>query len=164
MIQSPRAQPALRQVISSKTARPELRLAAARALSRCGDPGAMGAVLTDNERRRNAAGRGSYQLNTRGIDYLYARDPARAVSAFRSMLRDKHRDNVAHYNIACAFALAGDRARALRYLWRSVHSGFDDPGHMDRDPDLDSLRGDRRFEVLMRYSRGIVSARGGNGG
>jgi lipopolysaccharide biosynthesis regulator YciM len=124
----------------------------------------MGAVLTDNERRRNAAGRGSYQLNTRGIDYLYARDPARAVSAFRSMLRDKHRDNVAHYNIACAFALAGDRARALRYLWRSVHSGFDDPGHMDRDPDLDSLRGDRRFEVLMRYSRGIVSARGGNGG
>lgn len=50
------------------------------------------------------------------------------------------------YNLACFWALRGDRADALASLDRAVALGFADVT-VKTDPDLRSLRGDRAFEA-----------------
>lgn len=55
------------------------------------------------------------------------------------------------YNIACALALKGDRERAFEALAEAQGAGFYDLDHMKRDPDLEILRRDERFEMLRGY-------------
>lgn len=60
---------------------------------------------------------------------------------------------VANYNIACVHALKGDEDAAFAALDRSIAAGFAGAEHMDKDPDLDSLRGDARFSAVMDAAR-----------
>lgn len=53
------------------------------------------------------------------------------------------------YNIACFFALRGDRARALDLLESAIGRGWGDKAWLETDSDLDSLRGDARFVSLL---------------
>jgi len=62
-----------------------------------------------------------------------------------------------YYNLACTHALLGDRDRAVELLRRALDENFLTPGSRERqktwardDPDLKSLRGDPRFEALLR--------------
>jgi tetratricopeptide (TPR) repeat protein/predicted Ser/Thr protein kinase len=62
------------------------------------------------------------------------------------------------YNLACYYALTGQRAEALRLLRRSLELGPGDPDEIAGDAALSSLRGDPGFEALMseasrRYRR-----------
>jgi tetratricopeptide (TPR) repeat protein len=52
------------------------------------------------------------------------------------------------YNAACLFALEEQPARALECLEAAASSGFAHRDWVDRDPDLDSLRGDPRFKAI----------------
>ena len=54
------------------------------------------------------------------------------------------------YNIACGYALAGSKDEALDWLRRAVDAGFQDRQLMTTDSDLESLRGDPRFEALVK--------------
>ncbi|MCE9595269.1 MAG: hypothetical protein K8S98_13865 [Planctomycetes bacterium] len=61
-----------------------------------------------------------------------------------------------NYNLACTWALLGDRDTALEYLRRELADPDASRGSRDRqkvwakdDPDLASLRGDPRFEELL---------------
>ena len=38
---------------------------------------------------------------------------------------------------------------AFEVLARAVELGYDDPAHLRRDPDLDSIRDDGRFSALL---------------
>jgi tetratricopeptide (TPR) repeat protein len=51
----------------------------------------------------------------------------------------------AFYNLACAYALKGDREHAFLALTAAKRAGFADRDQMAKDPDLASLRGDKRF-------------------
>jgi len=60
------------------------------------------------------------------------------------------------YNLACTWALLGDKQQALAYLERDFEQNLPTPGMRARqqhwargDPDLESLRGDPRFESLL---------------
>jgi tetratricopeptide (TPR) repeat protein len=53
------------------------------------------------------------------------------------------------YNIACAYALLGDKDRAFAALSRALAMGFEDLGALRTDPDLAALRGDARFARLV---------------
>jgi dienelactone hydrolase len=52
---------------------------------------------------------------------------------------------LAEYNAACAWARAGERDRAIRMLEAAARNRFNDPGLLDRDPDLGSLRDQKAF-------------------
>jgi pimeloyl-ACP methyl ester carboxylesterase len=58
-----------------------------------------------------------------------------------------------HYNKACALARQGKADAAIAELTLAVDRGFDQPVHMGKDPDFESLRADKRFEALVEKSR-----------
>jgi adenylate cyclase len=72
----------------------------------------------------------------------------------RAMLVDP--DNLSmRYNFACALAaFVGDKEAALRHLERSLATaGAFHVNLVEADPDLDSLRGDPKFETIMTRAR-----------
>jgi tetratricopeptide (TPR) repeat protein len=59
-------------------------------------------------------------------------------------------DALAHYNLACSYALLKKTDHALRTLRRAVELGYRDFRYMREDHDLDSIRHDPRFRQLLR--------------
>ena len=55
----------------------------------------------------------------------------------------------AYYSIACLDALAGRRNRALANLKTAFEKGVDDWNHIEKDSDLDSVRGDETYKRLI---------------
>jgi TolB-like protein/Flp pilus assembly protein TadD len=53
------------------------------------------------------------------------------------------------YNVACLYAVQGEVDRALECLEEALRVGFGNREWLKRDPDLDSLREDPRFEALI---------------
>ena len=61
------------------------------------------------------------------------------------------------YSLACLSALAGNRDDALRELREAIDCGLVRGDLLD-DPDLDSLRGDPEFEVLVKEVKAKLPA------
>jgi len=59
-------------------------------------------------------------------------------------------DPLAHYNLACNFALLSQPELALRSLRRAVELGYRNFRYIREDSDLDSIRHDPRFRQLIR--------------
>lgn len=59
-------------------------------------------------------------------------------------------DPLAHYNLACSFALLKKNDLALKTLRRAVELGYRDFRYMKEDRDLDAIRHDPRFRQLLR--------------
>jgi adenylate cyclase len=53
------------------------------------------------------------------------------------------------YNVACLFSVIRHVDRALECLGEAIARGFGSPDWLARDPDLDPLRDDPRFERIM---------------
>ena len=63
-------------------------------------------------------------------------------------------DPLAHYNLACSFALLKRRDQAIKTLRRAVELGYRDFRYMREDRDLDAIRQDPRFRQMMREYEG----------
>jgi TolB-like protein/Flp pilus assembly protein TadD len=59
-------------------------------------------------------------------------------------------DPVVQYNVACNLATLGEIDKALEYLGKAIVIGTISADWMRHDDDLDNLRGDPRFEALMK--------------
>jgi tetratricopeptide (TPR) repeat protein len=59
-------------------------------------------------------------------------------------------DALAHYNLACSYALLKRPDQALKTLRRAVELGYRDFRYMREDRDLDSVRHDPRFRKLLQ--------------
>jgi Flp pilus assembly protein TadD len=59
-------------------------------------------------------------------------------------------DPLAHYNLACSYALLRRPELALKTLRRAVELGYRDFRYMREDRDLDAIRHDPRFRQLLR--------------
>lgn len=88
------------------------------------------------------------------LGWVWARlnEPGVARGNWERLLAFHEDQPVVPYNMACYTALAGQRARALDYIEWAVGQWRVDSHRvpftlelMDRDPDLDSIRGDPRF-------------------
>jgi TolB-like protein/Flp pilus assembly protein TadD len=54
------------------------------------------------------------------------------------------------YNVACVYALVGQTDDAIGCLEKAIQNGFGHREWLENDSDLNSLRGDPRFEALRR--------------
>jgi tetratricopeptide (TPR) repeat protein len=59
-------------------------------------------------------------------------------------------DPLAHYNLACSYALLKRPDQAIKTLRRAIELGYRDFRYMREDRDLDSIRHDPRFRQLLR--------------
>lgn len=109
---------------------------------------------TKNEIKSNAAYRCLDYIarlcRARGNGYLNQRVLPKAVACFdlaRTVWPD---DAASHYNLACALALSGKTNKALDALETAVKVGFNDVPLLDTDPDLNSVRSDKKFNSIRK--------------
>jgi tetratricopeptide (TPR) repeat protein len=53
------------------------------------------------------------------------------------------------YNMACSYALANEKEKAFESLFKSLEKGFTSKQQIENDTDLESLRTDTRFKLLL---------------
>ena len=86
----------------------------------------------------------------RGMELHHEDRYPEAIKAFERAIEARYRVDSSMYNIACGYALLGDRNNAMRYLRDAVGAGFDSAEHIAEDSDLDPLRSDPEFQGLLR--------------
>jgi tetratricopeptide (TPR) repeat protein len=68
----------------------------------------------------------------------------------KKLIQLRPNDALAHYNLACSYALLKKPDQALKTLRRAVELGYRDFRYMREDRDLESVRHDPRFRQLLR--------------
>lgn len=59
-------------------------------------------------------------------------------------------DPTVHYNLACSYSLLGKIDLALHTLEKAIKLGYSDLKWMNKDPDLDNVRKDTRYQTLIK--------------
>lgn len=76
------------------------------------------------------------------------------------LVRLRPADCLAHYNLACTYALLGKTDDAFGALRSAIEFGYRDFDYLTQDHDLDSLRGDPRYrQLLAEFERPAASGR-----
>lgn len=96
--------------------------------------------------------RGARDLYGLGKELLDAGSYEVAAQAFRLSAKAGLQTGASFYNAACAYALAGDRGRALDLLRQSLEAGFDDPSLLRKDEDLAAIRKEPGYRELVALS------------
>ena len=77
--------------------------------------------------------------------YFLGQDSLAIDYALRCLEVDPH----TYYNVACAYALAGNAEKAVEYLRKAFEDGFVRFYHLSRDVDFDAIRQDPAFQALI---------------
>jgi tetratricopeptide (TPR) repeat protein len=75
---------------------------------------------------------------------------AQGLQIDKRLIQLRPTDPLAHYNLACSYALLKRPEQALKTLRRAVELGYRDFRYLREDRDLDSIRHDPRFRQLLR--------------
>ncbi|MFN4258599.1 MAG: TPR end-of-group domain-containing protein [Gemmataceae bacterium] len=75
---------------------------------------------------------------------------AEGLQIDKRLVQLRPNDPLAHYNLACSYALLKRPEQAIKTLRRAVELGYRDFRYMREDHDLDSIRHDPRFRQLLR--------------
>lgn len=75
---------------------------------------------------------------------------AEGLQVDKRLVQVRPSDPLAHYNLACSYALLKRPDQAIKTLRRAVELGYRDFRYMKEDRDLDSIRHDPRFRQLLR--------------
>src|SRR5437868_2924556 len=75
---------------------------------------------------------------------------AEGLQLDRRLVQLRPGDALAHYNLACSYALLKRPEQSIKTLRRAVELGYRDFRYMREDHDLDSIRHDPRFRQLLR--------------
>ena len=82
--------------------------------------------------------------------YYNAKDYRKAISAYeKSIELGDGNPASAAYNIACNYALLGEKENALKWLEKSLEMGFLDLENARKDKDLKTLHGNPKFNELV---------------
>ena len=96
---------------------------------------------------------------SRGMSFHHRERYDEAIEAFQKAIEAGYREDAATYNIACGYALKGDRDKAFEWLRKAEEAGFDVASYLERDDDLDSLKSDPRWKAMKNAAQQHPSAR-----
>jgi len=99
--------------------------------------------LTDAQRKQAA------ELHKQIKEALDAKKFADAKAKLEELLKLVPDSPFNLYNLACAQAQLGEKAEAVATLEKAVEKGWADFTHLERDPDLESLRKEKRYKDLI---------------
>jgi predicted esterase len=99
------------------------------------------------------------ELQRRFDEAYRAEDWQRAITLGVELDRLVPDRPVVRYNLACVWALSGDAETAIRWLERAAASGFDRLDHLQRDPDLESLRALEGYSEVVEAVRNNAARR-----
>ena len=85
-----------------------------------------------------------------GVTYRMRNDLPRALEWYKKALTVDPDFGDAYYNMACVYALEGQKEMALRYLQIAAMNGYATAEGIDGDPDLEPLRGEPGYHALVR--------------
>ncbi len=74
----------------------------------------------------------------------------RSLEVEQRLLDLRPGDGIAYYNVACSLAMQGAANQAIEALALAIHNGYHDFGHLEVDPDLESLRHLPAYRALLR--------------
>lgn len=83
-----------------------------------------------------------------GFTALQARDFQTGNDAFNRAISLGYRVGTSSYNIACGYALQGNRDAAFQWLDKARDEGFELRNYLHRDEDLEALHNDPRWDAL----------------
>lgn len=89
-------------------------------------------------------------LTALGNAYTARGDYAKGLKIDLALSRLRRDDPLVHYNLACSYSLLGEIDAAFKTLKNAILLGYDDFNYLRRDPDLENLRKDKRFETLFK--------------
>jgi len=73
------------------------------------------------------------------------------------------RDATVYYNLACSYSLLGDVDSSFESIRKAIELGYNDISYMNNDPDLENLRKDKKFELLVskKFSKDMFRSNNG---
>ena len=72
-----------------------------------------------------------------------------AIDANLKAVKGEPQRAKASFNLACSYALIGEKDKAIESAAQAVSAGYRVKWSYENDPDLESLRGDKRFQSLL---------------
>jgi hypothetical protein len=75
------------------------------------------------------------------------------LEADRRLAQLRPEDPTVIYNLACSLSLTAHLDEAYSVLARAIFLGYRDFRHLRRDPDLEALRSDPRFQTFFEVTR-----------
>ncbi|GIT05329.1 MAG: hypothetical protein CM1200mP29_07400 [Verrucomicrobiota bacterium] len=87
-------------------------------------------------------------LQLLGDDYTKRGRFAEGLAVDEQLSRLLPEDSMVFYNLACSFSLTDRIDDSITALRKAVQLGYDDTKWMDKDPDLNKIRSDPRFEQI----------------
>jgi hypothetical protein len=85
-----------------------------------------------------------------GVTYRMRNDLRRALEWYKKALTVDPDFGDAYYNMACVYALEGQKEMALRYLQIAAMNGYATAEGIDGDPDLEPVREEPGYKALVR--------------
>jgi len=85
-----------------------------------------------------------------GVTFRMRNDLVHALEWYKKALAMDPDFGDAYYNMACVYALEGQKEMALRYLQIAALNGYATSEGMDGDPDLESVRGEAGYRALVK--------------
>lgn len=91
----------------------------------------------------------AYKLSQQAWEVYKQQDYEQGLKLVEQAYAVAPKDSRVLYYLACFHALLGHQDQAQDFLERAVDGGFYCPGHISRDPDLESIRSDQRYETAL---------------
>jgi tetratricopeptide (TPR) repeat protein len=84
-----------------------------------------------------------------GVYHLNRADSDSAIKEFQKALEKDARSEMIHYGIASAYAMGGDKSRAITSLREAIRLNEKNRIYAQNDPDFDSVRDEHEFIQLV---------------
>ena len=87
-----------------------------------------------------------------GYNLLVLGEDAEAAKCYEKAASIKP-EGLTYYNLACAYSKSGNPDKAFAALEKAIDHGFNFRNQFEHDPDLDPLKSDNRFQVLLAKTK-----------
>lgn len=88
-------------------------------------------------------------INYLGVNMIISGQYDKAIKMLEKAIKINPAYEQPYYNIACAYSLQKKFEPAIKYFKKALEAGFNNREHIEKDKDLDFIRGSKEYKELM---------------